>query len=78
MSIKPIKSDPDYDATLEEIERLFASEPGSEEANRLKVLTVLAQYYQRTHFPVGPPDLRSAIEFELDRRGLTSQAWSAS
>ncbi len=71
--IKPIKSDSDYDATLEEIERLFASEPGSEAADRLEVLTVLAQDYQRTHFPVGPPNLLSAIEFELDRRGVTSQ-----
>ena len=72
--IKPIKSDSDYDAALDEIESLFASEPGSEEADRLEVLTVLAQDYQHTHFPVGPPDLLSAIEFELDRRGLTSQA----
>ncbi len=71
--IKPIKSDLDYDTTLEEIESLFASEPGSEEADRLEVLTVLVQDYQRTHFPIGPPDMQAVIEFELDRRGLTSQ-----
>jgi len=68
--IKPIKSDSDYDAALEEIESLFASELGSEEADRLEVLVVLAQEYQRTHFPIGPPDMQAAIEFELDRRGL--------
>lgn len=71
--IKPIKSDSDYDAALEEIESLFASETGREEADRLEVLVVLAQEYQRTHFPIGPPDMQAAIEFELDRRGLTPQ-----
>jgi antitoxin component HigA of HigAB toxin-antitoxin module len=71
MPIKPLRSDADYDAALEEIERLFASEPGSEDADCLEVLVVLAQDYQRLHSPVGPPDVSSAIEFELDRRGLT-------
>lgn len=71
--IKPIRSDSDYDAALEEIERLFAAEPGSEDADRMEVLVVLAQYYQHTHHPVGPPDMQSAIEFEMDRRGLTRQ-----
>ncbi len=74
MSIRPIKSDQDYDAVLEEIESLFASEPGNEDADRIEVLAVLAQDYQRTHFPVGPPDIQSAIEHELDRRGLTREA----
>lgn len=69
--IKPIRSDSDYDVALVEIESLFASELGSEEADRLEVLVVLAQEYQRTHFPIGPPDMQAAIEFELDRRGLT-------
>ena len=73
MSIRPIKSDQDYDAALEEIESLFASKPGTDDADRLEVLVVLAQDYQRTHFPVGPPDMQSAIEHELDRRGLMSQ-----
>jgi len=71
--IKPISSDSDYDAALEEIESLFASEPDSEDADRLEVLVVLAQDYQRMHHPVGPPDMLSAIEFELDRRGFTRQ-----
>lgn len=71
--IKPIRADSDYDAALEEIESLFASEPGSEDADRLEVLVVLAQDYQRTHYPVAPPDMLAAIEFEMDRRGLMRQ-----
>ncbi len=71
--IKPIRSDADYDAALAEIESLFASRPDSEEADRLEVLAVLAQDYQRTHHPIGPPSIQSAIEFELDRRGLMRQ-----
>ncbi len=74
MSIKPIRSDADYDAALEEIERLFASEPGTEDADRLEVLLVLAQDYQGRRFPVGPPDMQSAIMYELDKRGLARGA----
>ena len=77
MSIKPIKSASDYDATLEEIERLFASEPGTEDADHLEVLLVLAQDYQGRHFPVGPPDIQSAIMYELDKRGLTREAMTS-
>jgi len=74
MSIRPIRSDSDYDAALEEVERLFASEPGTEDADRLEVLLVLAQDYQGRHFPIGPPDIQSAIMYELDKRGLTPEA----
>ncbi|MDQ2687861.1 MAG: transcriptional regulator [Armatimonadota bacterium] len=77
MNIKPIRSDSDYDAALEEIERLFASEPGTADADRLEVLVVLAQDYQRTHHPIGSPDMQSAIEFELDRRGFTRETADA-
>lgn len=70
--IKPISSDSDYDAALEEIESLFASEPGSEDADRLEVLVVLAQDYQRMHDPVGPPRMMlSAFESEMDWRGFS-------
>ena len=74
MDIKPTRSDSDYDAALEEIEGLFASEAGMEEADRLEVLLVLAQDYQERHFPAGPPDMQSAIMYELDKRGFTREA----
>lgn len=73
MSIKPIRSEEDYDNTLVEIDGLWSSQPGTEEGERLEVLVVLVQDYERVHYPIGPPDLASAVEYEMDKRGLTRQ-----
>lgn len=73
MSIKPIKSEEDYDNALVEIDELWSSQPGTEEGDHLEVLVVLVQDYERMHHPVGPPDLASAIEYEMDKRGFTRQ-----
>lgn len=73
MSIKPIKSEEDYDNALAEINGLWSSQPGTEEGDRLEVLVVLVQDYERVHYPIGPPDLASDIEYEMDKRGLTRQ-----
>lgn len=73
MSIKPIKSEEDYNNTLAEIDSLWLSQPGTEEGNRLEVLVVLVQDYERIYYPIGPPDLASAIEYEMDKRGLMRQ-----
>lgn len=73
MSIKPIKSEEDYDNALVEIDELWLSQPGTEEGDHLEVLVVLVQDYERVHYPIGPPDLASAIEYEMDKRGLTRQ-----
>lgn len=73
MEIRPIKTEEDYDAALVEIERLFAAVPGTAEADRLDVLTTLVQAYEAKHHPIGPPDPISAIEYEMEKRGLTRQ-----
>ena len=56
MSIKPIRSEEDYDNTLAEIDSLWSSQPGTEEGDRLEVLVVLVQDYELVRYPVGPPD----------------------
>jgi HTH-type transcriptional regulator/antitoxin HigA len=73
MSIKPIKSESEYESALEEIESLFSSKPGTDDFDRLEVLAVLVQDYERVHYPIALPDMQSAIEHELDKRGLTQQ-----
>ena len=50
MEIKPIKTEEDYRATLQEIESLMTAEPGSAEGKRLDVLATLVEAYERRHF----------------------------
>jgi HTH-type transcriptional regulator/antitoxin HigA len=71
MDIKPIKSEQDYRATLQEIEALMDAGPGTSEGERLDVLVTLVEAYERKHFPLDLPDPVEAIKFVMDQRGLT-------
>ena len=73
MDVKPIKTDEDYRATLQEIESLMTAEAGAPEGERLDVLVTLVEAYERRHFPLDLPDPVEAIKFAMDQRGLTAK-----
>lgn len=51
-----IKTKADYDATMEQIENLWAANPGTPEANQLEVLGILIDQYEAQQFPIAAPD----------------------
>lgn len=71
MDIRPIKSEADYQATLNDIEGLMAAEQGSPEGDRLDVLVTLVEAYERKHYPIDFPDPVEAIKFRMEQQGLT-------
>ena len=71
MDIKPIKTEEDYRATLQEIEWLMNAEQGSPEGERLDILVTLLEAYEQKHFPMDLPDPVEAIKFVMNQRGLT-------
>lgn len=71
MYIRPIKTEADYQAVLEEIERLFDAAPDTPEGDRLEVLTTLVEAYEEKHYPVLLPDPIEAIEYFVESRGLS-------
>ena len=71
MDIQPIKSDADYEAALEEIERLFDAEPDTPEGDRLEVLVALVEAYEAKHYDIPPPDPIEAIKYHMESRGLS-------
>ncbi len=71
MEIKPIKTDADYEAALEEIERLFDSKPGTAEADRLEVIATLVEAYETKHHALPLPDPIEAILYHMESRGLS-------
>jgi HTH-type transcriptional regulator/antitoxin HigA len=73
MKIKAIKTATQYASAIAEIERIWNAPVGSETADRLEVLVILAEAYEEEHYPVPPPDPVEAIKFELERRGLTAK-----
>ncbi|MBP2670228.1 MAG: transcriptional regulator [candidate division NC10 bacterium] len=73
VDIRPIRTEADYQAALQEISCLMAEDPMPEtdEGDRLDVLTTLVQAYEAQHHPVPPPDPIEAIKFRMEQQGLT-------
>ena len=71
MEIKPIKTDADYEAAFQEIERLFDSKPGTAEADRLEVMATLVEAYETKHHALPLPDPIEAILYHMESRGLS-------
>ena len=71
MNIKPIKTDADYQQSLNEIEGLMMAKENTPEGEKLDVLVTLVEAYEAKHFPLDLPDPVAAIKFEMERKGLT-------
>ena len=54
--LRPIRSEADYEAALEEAERLWGARSGTPEGDRLDVLATLIEAYEAKHYPMDPPD----------------------
>lgn len=72
MELRVIKSEKDYHAVLTEAERLVAIDPvsGTTEAERLELLTLLVEDYERRQFSFEIPDPIEAIEYRMQEQGL--------
>ncbi len=71
MEIRTIHTKKAYKAALNEIEQLWSAPPKSAQAERLDVLTLLVEYYEKTHFPIADPDPIEFIEHVMESRGLS-------
>ncbi len=71
MEIKPIKTDTDYRAALDEIEGLFEAVPDTPEGDRLEVLVTLVEAYEEKHYSIPKPDPIEAILYHMESRGLS-------
>ena len=79
-AVKPIRAEEDYEAALERVSELMDTlsgpqgqieDPNHPDRIELDVLTDLVQLYEARHYPIDPPTPIGAIEYEMDRRGLT-------
>jgi HTH-type transcriptional regulator / antitoxin HigA len=72
MDTTVIRSEEQHQEYLSEIQRLLAHEPqpGSEEAERLELLSVLVEAFENQKYPIEAPDPISAILFRMQEQGL--------
>lgn len=72
MEIKVIRNSSEYQIMLREAERLVELDPtnGTKEADKLELLSILIEDYERRTFPFDVPDPIEAIEFRMQEQGL--------
>ena len=71
MDIRPIRNEADLRAALDEVERLWAAEPGTPEGDYVDVLTTLIEAYEAKSHPIAAPEPVNAILFMMEQKGLT-------
>lgn len=71
MEIRPIHNKKDHKAALQEIESLWDAPAKSAQADRLEVLAMLVEQYERKHHPMADVDPIELIEHVMESRGLT-------
>jgi HTH-type transcriptional regulator / antitoxin HigA len=71
--IRPLHSEADYDAALNEIERYFENEPkvGTPDADRFDLLALIVEDYERKRWPIEPPEPIDAIRYGMETGGYT-------
>ena len=71
MMVKPIRTEGDYEASLERIEHLIDAEPGTPEGDELEILATLVERFENDRFPIEAPTPLAAIRFRMEQAQLT-------
>ncbi len=69
MTVKPIKTEKDYNEALQRLEVIFDAKKNSAAGDELEVLGILVEKYENEHFPIGLPDPVEAIKFRMEQLG---------
>ena len=70
VSVRPIRSEQDYEAALAEVEALMSARAGTPEGDRLDILATLVEAYEAEHHAIDAPDPIALVEFVMEQRGL--------
>lgn len=72
MTAKVIKLEEQYQSYLDEFEALLTEdpEPGTEDNDRLELLTLLLEDYEKKNYPIDPVDPIEAIKFRMFEKDL--------
>lgn len=69
--LKPIRSEADHEAAMEEVARLWGAKSGTPDGDRLDVLATLIDAYEAKHHAMDTPDPVEAIKFRMEQQGMT-------
>lgn len=69
--MKPIRTEADYEAALEEVAALWGAASDTPKGDRLDVLATLIDVYEAKHHAMDTPDPVEAIKFRMEQQGMT-------
>jgi HTH-type transcriptional regulator / antitoxin HigA len=69
--MKPIRTEADYEAALEEVAALWGAASDTPKGDRLDVLATLIDAFEAKHHAMDPPDPVEAIKFRMEQQGMT-------
>lgn len=72
-TVRPLRSEADYEAALTEIERYFDKTPkrGTLEADRFDLLALVIEDYEKKNWSIDPPNPVDAIRYRMEAGGYT-------
>jgi HTH-type transcriptional regulator / antitoxin HigA len=70
MEIHPIRNDDDHDAAIREIEKLWGAAAGTEDGDKLDILSTLVEKYEDTRWPnADVSDPIDLLNYAIDELG---------
>ncbi|MDT8412746.1 MAG: transcriptional regulator [Vicingaceae bacterium] len=70
MKIKPIKTEEDYQAALNRLDKIFDAKIGTKESDEADILGLLIDDYENIHHPIDAPDPIEAIKIRMKELDL--------
>lgn len=75
MTLKPIKTEQEYEALLDWVDEQFDRnpEPNTEEGNMLEIALLLIKAYEDEHYAIPMPDPIEALKLKMNEKGLKNK-----
>ena len=71
MEIKPIRTQADYEAALNEVDKLIDAKPDTPKGDKMDVLVTLIEAYEAEHFHIPEPnDPVGVLQYYMESRGV--------
>ena len=70
MTIKPIKTEADYQLALKRLEVIFDAAIGTPDSDEADILGLMIDEYEKKHYPIEAPDPIEAIKIRMEEMQL--------
>lgn len=70
MNVKVIKTDKEYNQSLQRLDVIFDAPPDTPEGDEAELLVILIEKYEDENFPIEAPDPIEAIKFRMEQMNM--------